>query len=175
MGLLLELPWSYQPGNCIPIFAVETQGVRTLTRLTAGTGPAPIAGSSPPFPIPNGWRPRWVQRGLGLGTKAAEAPLISKQRRPPSQSGGGAGGPKAALGPAPKQMGLGCTKAAEQPPPPLATGPPVVGEGRMPRPQSSSVPCGAKVGEAPAANWPGRRYFESGTGSFPQAMELLVL
>ena len=49
--------WSRQPGNCIPIRAVETRGVGTLTWLTAGTGPAPIAGSfsssPPPCPQPN--------------------------------------------------------------------------------------------------------------------------
>ena len=38
--------WGCQPRNCILIRAVETQGVSTLTRLTAGTRPAPIAGSS---------------------------------------------------------------------------------------------------------------------------------
>ena len=48
--------WSYQPANYIPIRAVETRDVGTLTRLTAGTGPAPIAGSSsssssPPLPV----------------------------------------------------------------------------------------------------------------------------
>ena len=51
--------WNYQPGNCIPIRAVETREVGTLTRLTAGTGPAPIDGSSsssssPPPPAPRG-------------------------------------------------------------------------------------------------------------------------
>ena len=38
--------WSYQSGNNITIRAVETRGVGTLTRLTAGTGPAPIVRSS---------------------------------------------------------------------------------------------------------------------------------
>ena len=43
---------SRQPGNCILIRVVETRGVGTLTRLTAGTGPAPIAGSSSSSPSP---------------------------------------------------------------------------------------------------------------------------
>ena len=41
--------WSYQPGNYIPIRAVETRGVGTLSRLTAGRGSAPIAISSSSF------------------------------------------------------------------------------------------------------------------------------
>ena len=41
-----------QPSNCILIRVVETRGVGTLTRLTASTGPAPIAGSSSSSPPP---------------------------------------------------------------------------------------------------------------------------
>ena len=62
--------WNYQPGNCIPIRAVETREVGTLTQLRAGTGLAPIASSSssrppPPHPPTHPVKRREIERVPG--------------------------------------------------------------------------------------------------------------